>query len=505
MKNILLVKPYSQYNAICNYVDEIASSMRKLGCNTYIFDARSDSYQEQFEYIMSNCEFDVIMNMNGCLFEDEFYYKKISSKAIHGIYICDHPKSLSLRLRKADKRTIVFCCDNQFCNYMDYFLPMVEHKKFIALSGTSYQEEMPYEQRELDLIFTGTYKEPNKIKQQEMLRFHGALAKFVEDMLDDILINTEHTIPETLSVILKKYSQSVSDNEFDELLSEFWWIDQYVRFYFRDKLVRTVLNAGLKLHVFGNGWEDFQSDYKENLIIHQGGAYAASKALANSKIALNIMPWFKDGFQERIASAMLSKTVVFTDESKYIIENFKDGEELLLYSLKDMESIVAHVQYLLGHPQEASQIAEKGYQKIQDHTWFSRTYDMLRKMETDFCVSLIQDGIGRELEPEIGFPNVKTMIVDAVYELQNIIDLAENDVGRVEKISFAEIEYLSRKLKEFLYKFSPYLDCIDINRFIKESFHNQQEEVLQNLPGLFCLQCKAIMGELLLLEKGLGK
>ena len=69
------------------------------------------------------------------------------------------------------------------------------------------------------------------------------------------------------------------------------------------------------------------------MIIHKGGPYAASKALANAKISLNVMPWFKNAFQERIASAMLSKVVAVTDESKYITDHFDNNKNLLIYSL----------------------------------------------------------------------------------------------------------------------------------------------------------------------------
>lgn len=186
------------------------------------------------------------------------------------------------------------------------------------------------------------------------------MAQFVGDMLEDIITNTQYTLPECLSRTLKKYNQTVDAEEFDELVGEFMAVDFYARFYYRDKLIRTLLHEGIEVHVFGDGWEAFQSEYKGNLKIHKGGTYAASKALANARIALNIMPWFKDGFQERIASAMLSKAVAVTDESQYILDHFEDNKELLIYSLKDIEALAGRVKYLLAHPKEAAEIAELG-------------------------------------------------------------------------------------------------------------------------------------------------
>ena len=79
---------------------------------------------------------------------------------------------------------------------------------------------------------------------------------------------------------------------------------------------------GIKIHVFGNGWEDFAGDDAVNLVWEKGDYLVARDAVANAYISLNTQPWFKGGFQERIASAMLSGTVAVTDDSLYIDENF---------------------------------------------------------------------------------------------------------------------------------------------------------------------------------------
>ena len=81
---------------------------------------------------------------------------------------------------------------------------------------------------------------------------------------------------------------------------------------------------GIKIHVFGNGWEDFAGDDAVNLVWEKGDYLVARDAVANAYISLNTQPWFKGGFQERIASAMLSGTVAVTDDSLYI-EFYRSG------------------------------------------------------------------------------------------------------------------------------------------------------------------------------------
>lgn len=310
---------------------------------------------------------------------------------------------------------------------------------------------MPYEERKIDIIFTGTYTQPDTYKNDLLSRFEagGTLSIFAKDMIEDIIANPQYTLPECLSRILKKYNVCVTDAEFDELIEDFINVDFYTRFYYRDKVIRTLLAAGLKIHVFGNGWENFYSEYNHSMIIHKGGPYAASKAVANAKISLNVMPWFKNAFQERIASAMLSKTVAVTDESKYITDHFNDNEDLLIYSLKDLNLLADRLKYLLEHPQAAKEIAENGYKKSQNHTWHSRVYDMLKELENTFNISFIHKEEGKELEPEIEYPDKQTLSLDAIYELNKMSVLATMDIGRIEHISPDDIRYLLKILETF--------------------------------------------------------
>lgn len=504
-KNILLLKIISRYDSCSKYVDEWAAALRQLGCNTCVLDGWSLAQPALYNHVISTYKFDAAFDLNGTLCSCEIT-KKLPPESIYGIYVCDPPTADNLqdKLVQADDRTVVFGCDRNFCDYIDRYFPMVKHTKFVPLSGSVYPEYVPYEARTIDILFTGTYTNPEKYKTDALFKFEkgSVMAQFVEDMLEDIVINPQLTLPECLSRILKKYNQEVSDSDFHELAMEFLSVDFYARFYYRDKVIRTLLDAGLRIDVFGNGWEDFQSENKGNLIIHKGGSYAASKALANAKIALNIMPWFKDAFQERIAAAMLSHTVAVTDESKYILENFEDEKDLLVFSLKDIESLPQRIKNLLENHTEAAGIAENGFRKVQGHTWAARVTDMVKKIEEDFGVTLTGEGEGRELEYEIEYPDKNDMILDAVYELHQMAALAENDLGQMESVSDTDIDFLLKKFDDFTRKFAGHLDGMEMGEYIQECMNYPEAEMRPNLAELFAIQCRALMGKLLLEEKG---
>ena len=49
MKNVLLIKGQSQYNAMRNYIDEIEMGFRMAGYNICVWDATEESYEFQLE------------------------------------------------------------------------------------------------------------------------------------------------------------------------------------------------------------------------------------------------------------------------------------------------------------------------------------------------------------------------------------------------------------------------------------------------------------------------
>ena len=505
MKNILLVKTLSQYGSVDNYIDKIAAGIRKAGCNTCVLDVWSLASPMHFNHVLSTCQFDVVLDVNGMLYKYGLP-EELPQGTIYGTYLCDPPKPLSRQLKTADDRTVVFSCDNDFRSYIERFYPNVKHVDFIPLSGEAYPGYIPFENRDLDIIFTGTYEEPEKIKENalEQMRGREELVKLAEDMFEDIIINSHHTLEACLSSVLDRQNRKISKGEFDEWMGGLMGVHWYARSYFRDKLIRTLLEAGMQIDVFGNGWDTFCCGWKENLVIHEGGFYAARKALANAKIALNIMPWFKDGFQERIASAMLSKTVAITDGSKYIQDNFEDGKELVIYSLDDIGALADRIRYLLAHPKEAEKIAGRGYEKIQNHTWEKRAHDMLRKMEADFSVSLTGQCEGKELEFDMEYPDQRAMLLDAVYELQKIADFVDYDLEKAENVSGTDLEYLRGRFARFSRQFDGRVNGMEINTYIWKLMQEPDGDVPAHTVGLFSMQLRALMSKLLLRISGLN-
>ena len=70
------------------------------------------------------------------------------------------------------------------------------------------------------------------------------------------------------------------------------FIDLYVRNYWRGKAVRTLVNAGIPVHVVGKGWEELEDvRHPECLKLHpQTDSVTCLEMLADAKVSFNVMP-----------------------------------------------------------------------------------------------------------------------------------------------------------------------------------------------------------------------
>lgn len=418
-KNILLIKGQSKYDAMKIYIDELAKGFRKYGYNTLVLDGEWKGMVEKFYKAQDEYKFAFIMTCNGVLFD--------SPLKIDGIpwltYLCDHPSDHYSRIMNAKSNDIIFTCDQFHKKYIEKYYKNIKNVYFVPLSGSYVKEQKEWNKRSIDLIFTGSYSNPKELKKRILNKYDGVILAFVEYIIKDIENNPEYTIEEYLERALEYYKvkNETDKEEFDRLLKELFYLNTYARLYYRDKIIRTIIEANIKIHVSGDGWDDFESDKKHNLKVLKGGNYLARKAVANAKISLNIMPWFKYGFQERIATAMLSGAIALTDSSKYIEENFKNGEELVIYSLKNIEDLPQIIINLLKNPENSSNIANGGKLIAQkEHKWSDRARNIIEAFEGHDTI-IVESNTGQELQLKIE-ESVEQKISNITSELEKIID-----------------------------------------------------------------------------------
>jgi glycosyltransferase involved in cell wall biosynthesis len=157
------------------------------------------------------------------------------------------------------------------------------------------------------------------------------------------------------------------------------FLELYIRTYYREKVVRQLVDSGVKVYAFGKQWEQLKCEHPENLIAsgRMMNSRECVEVIRNSKIALNAMPWFKDGAHDRIFTAMLNGAVALTDDSIYLNEILTDGKNTMFYYLDRLEELPDRVNGLLEQPQNAMAMIEDAYSfASQFHTWKQRALEL---------------------------------------------------------------------------------------------------------------------------------
>lgn len=493
MANVLLIKGASQYNAMRNYIDEIETGFRLAGYHTYVADLLGQSWPYQGEELLFGVRIDVLFTCNAVFTEA----RRVFEHAWYVTYMTDHPAYHKKRLESLCDRCVVFTCDRRHEAYIRRYLPNIKYVKFVPLAGMAVYKGAPYCERSREIVFTGSYSDPKK-KYEDIFKRTDEYGGLTRQMAERVISHPGEDLEACLRSCLESAGKEVSDREFHELACEMKWVDSYARSYYRDRVIRSLLESGLPARVFGNGWEQFEGDGKENLILEKGDYYVAMKAVADAKISLNVMPWFKDGFQERVAAAMLSGTAAVTDESRYIRENFADGEELCVYSLERLEELPKKIKWLLSHPAEAERIAEAGRARAKkEMTWQHKAFEMARYLQE--CAGLYPEQGGRYGDMiQIPFRTLRNraMALDTAMELREILGMM-SQVRLYDKVEACDIEYFYTKFLFLYTKACANIPELTISGIAGRVLSDVSEDTAADAAELLELECMRMLAVLL--------
>lgn len=327
--------------------------------------------------------------------------------------VVDHPFYYHRFLYAAPKKYIHISIDRYHDAYMKRFFPEKLRIPFLPLAGTQLTlgelplqtgpkgkpEEisllaetsltpegyLPLEERPTDVVFTGNYTPPWKFDKY-IKRLGDEYEQFYRGILKDLLENTSQTLEEVAERHLRREIPEVTEDELRETMGNLIFLDLYARSVVRGKAVQVLADAGIKVAVYGGGWEELECAHPENLILGKGvDSLTCLQKISRAKISLNVMPWFKDGAHDRIFNTLLNGALLVTDSSIYLDDLLKDGENCVLFSLETLDSLPDKIKSLLEQSEKMKQIIQKGYQlACGKHTWAQRADFLSDIIEQDF-------------------------------------------------------------------------------------------------------------------------
>jgi len=384
---------FNGYLPIVDYtVNHLKTIFEELGHEVYIIDVKqgyNNNAKISVDYaLLDKIDFIYEFNNMGLSFKDTAGNDITVLKNIPIYsYMFDSPMFFAEDFLDYPPNKTPLLADKNHVKYVKRFYKKVKNAFFIPLGSEEKPgDDIPFNDRSIGCIYLGSLKEAPKHLEDdfsdivfEYQKAHTSLT--TEEAIENCFKSlTDEQYRRIFPDVASQYPKRRLDDDFLlRLNAHYCFADLKINSYYRKRLVEVLVESGIDVEVYGNGWDD--EKLKSNPHFKFGGLISQDeciKKMRDSKFILNSMPWFKDGTHDRIYNAMLAKGLCLTDKSKYLCEEFEDGKDIVFYDLNDMDRLPKIVEYYEQHPDEAEGIIEKAYEKaVLKHSWVNRGIGIL--------------------------------------------------------------------------------------------------------------------------------
>ncbi len=405
MKRLLLFQP--SVETLHFFSDRLAEEYVKLGYDVRLIRIHEPFFgtEKLIDFIVPQETLMITFNFHGiqreAIFhtpEGELLWDKYDVACIN--IIVDHPFYYYEELQYLPKHYLQICIDGDHTDYMKQFYPEIRLGDTMPLAGCDYRDSfgggaplslrddvidlsaripnltgttipfLPTAGRSTPVVFTGCFTQPDFFLPY-MKRNGDEYDAFYHGILDDLLADPDQCIHTVYLRHLNRELPELATEDLKNVMNKMIFLDLWIRFTFRGKVVQQLVDADIPVHCIGAGWETLPVKDKNRLTYTKySDTEVCLKAISEAKLSLNVMPWFKRGAHDRIYSSMLNGAVCVTDKSQYLTEHFTDGELLRYYDLKNLSKLPSIITGLLDHPDTLQQIADRARDYAKEHlTW----------------------------------------------------------------------------------------------------------------------------------------
>ena len=305
--------------------------------------------------------------------------------------LTDHPFCHKKALDNAPKNAIVLCPDLNHMRYLERFYPGIATVGFLPHGGKLLQREpKPIKERQIDIIYAEGISRKFAVQMMPDFKNYPYDAKDIADKAYEMMVKDPSiTTEEAIEIEVKKHGVVLSDDELCSLIEELHYVDLLIVSHYREKVVRTLAEAGLSIALYGTGWDvcDWIHDCPTLDFRGRVSADEIVELMHESKIVLSTMTWFKDGTHDRVYNGMLAGAVAVTDTSLYMKENYNyypdNSAELVMFELNETDRLPALIKGLLADTDRMQIIADNGRKRaLNTDTWAARADELHRDLLT---------------------------------------------------------------------------------------------------------------------------
>lgn len=374
----------AEIDSLKTFARLMAEGFQQAGCQVMMADMRDqDATRERIikfsEYGKTAALFFNHVGMNLFGTSGDILWNELDADCYD--YIVDHPMYYHPAIIFPIRRLTFLCVDQYHQQFIQRFYHGKVRSFFLPLAGIKSDiPEIPFENRSMDILFTGAYLIDDNVTVHTASLGEG-LKKIWMECYEMLLSKTYLTLEQAVESCFQRRSIELAEDDLRDMVRLFQDMDGMLRSKMRANVIKTLANHDVKVHIYGEGWECLPCK-QENLVIHKRIPFDQTLPLmADAKVVLNVMPWFKSGVHDRVYSAMLNQAVSLTDGSRYIEQTLLDEENVLLFSVDELEQLPEKISWYMGQPKLLEQIAQRGYQYAKDtQTWQYRARQLLDMM-----------------------------------------------------------------------------------------------------------------------------
>lgn len=297
----------------------------------------------------------------------------------HGIpvysFIVDPPRAFSDALLDPPCDMYVFSLDENRNDFIREFYPKVKDVYFMAAPGQDVCSGKPLKDRSIDVIYMGNCQE--KVKDYPVLSFFEDNGiDYYQKVIGTLVENTDMTTEQAIRNYLENSNLNITHDQLrDVIILTAGFIEATVRRIFKQAGMQALDKHGIRVDIWGTGWEDDSYQYSDNIRIHS--RVTPQELLhytGDAKVSLVYMGWQKRGCSEKTFDSMLNGCVCVNDPSSYLLEHYVDGKNIVYFDMHNPEQMALDVKYLLEHLNTAQKIADEGYKTAMKYdSWDVRS------------------------------------------------------------------------------------------------------------------------------------
>jgi len=378
LNKVILIKGQSNYNVLRYWTDALAKGFEKMGVETIILDCNNSTDQQ----IITTLQMDVdaIISFNGLLIEQ----KEVLDKLIQVPYIyllIDHPIDHVGRIQNLRDGDILTLMDRNDTNNLVTFGYNI--KNLYMLPHAAIELSVESCEKTIDILVSGSYSDMSEYKDylNSVHRQSPAIHDICKEVIDNCITDSSKYYIDEFVYAFKKRGVSLELrlNETPEFIKMVWEIGRYIYSVNRLKVVKALADEGITIDIYGKGWAQSPLASYPNVHIHEMVNYWETQELMRkSKIVLNFQALLRDGTHERVFAGMAARSVVVTNETPYLKELFKEGEELIFYNFNDLGAMVKAVRTILQNDEKRGTISEAAWKAVKGvHTFDERAKEIV--------------------------------------------------------------------------------------------------------------------------------